>query len=48
LGNHLDAAFDAADRTEANAKISLNSRLLGVDLPAQLARLEAARAAFMD
>jgi len=48
FGKNLDAAFDAADRTEANAKISLNSRLLGVDLPAQLARLEAARAAFMD
>jgi L-fuculose-phosphate aldolase len=48
FGKTLDAAFDAAERTEVNAYIALQSRLLGVDMPARLAQLEKERIPFLD
>jgi len=48
FGKTLDAAFDAAERTEVNAMIALQSRLLGVDLAARTAQLEQERIPFLN
>jgi L-fuculose-phosphate aldolase len=48
FGKNLDTAFDAADRTEVNAHVALQSRALGVDLPARLAQLEQERIPFLE
>jgi L-fuculose-phosphate aldolase len=48
FGKSLDAAFDAAERTEVNAMVALQGRLLGVDLAARTAQLEKERIPFLD
>jgi L-fuculose-phosphate aldolase len=47
FGKTLDAAFDAAERMEVNAFVTLQSQLLNVDLAAQREKLIKARERFM-
>jgi L-fuculose-phosphate aldolase len=47
FGKNLDAAFDAAERIEINAFISLQSRLIGVDLSARSSQLNNERIRFL-
>ncbi|MDY6873996.1 MAG: class II aldolase/adducin family protein [Chloroflexota bacterium] len=47
FGKTLDAAFDAAERMEVNAFVTLQSKLLNVDLDAQREKLVRARERFI-